>query len=388
MIKKAASVLAGATLTLSLLVVSPAQAREQQTGTVTMSAENPRVDYGDMVSLAGAVDPAAAQEVVSITDDGGNLLTQVTTDEAGTFSAALFPEHNTTVRAEWRDAVSDPVPLFVTPAIKARLDRVRLFADARVSGTVEPLLSGGDVIVKVFRSGRFLWKRRVPVTKGGFSTSFYVGKPGRYRAVAVTAHQDYEPARDETRSVSTRSPYLTTGSRGPYVKALEDRLRKLGYHLAGINREFDFRTADAVRAFNKVQGRPRSGSVDRSTWHALARPKIPRPRAAKPAFHIEVDQTKQVLYTVRRGRVHRILHVSTGAGNATRDGVFRVYRKLAGYSPNRLYYPSYFDGLRAIHGWPDVPTTNASHGCVRVPMWAAQWIYGLVDIGTEIRIYH
>jgi hypothetical protein len=66
----------------------------------------------------------------------------------------------------------------------------------------------------------------------------------------------------------------------------------------------------------------------------------------------------------------------------TRDGAFRVSAKTAGFSPNRLYYPSYFDQYRALHGWTEVPTYAASHGCVRIPYWNAQWVYGLADHGT------
>jgi lipoprotein-anchoring transpeptidase ErfK/SrfK len=83
-----------------------------------------------------------------------------------------------------------------------------------------------------------------------------------------------------------------------------------------------------------------------------------------------------------------IVHVSTGAGGATRDGVFNVHRKIAGYSPGRLYYPSYFDGNRAVHGWPEVPPTPASHGCVRVPYWVAKWIHGIMHYGMQVRVYH
>jgi lipoprotein-anchoring transpeptidase ErfK/SrfK len=58
-----------------------------------------------------------------------------------------------------------------------------------------------------------------------------------------------------------------------------------------------------------------------------------------------------------------------------------------GTSGGGLYYPTYFDGLRAIHGWSSVPTYNASHGCVRVPMWAAKWAFDTVELGDEIRVY-
>jgi N-acetylmuramoyl-L-alanine amidase len=137
-----------------------------------------------------------------------------------------------------------------------------------------------------------------------------------------------------------------------------------------------------------VQRMPRTFSVDARTWRALADPRLPHPRREWRGFHIEVDQTRQVLYTVEDGEVTNVLHVSTGAGGATHDGAFRVFRKIAGYSGGRLYYPSYFDGLRALHGWPEVPTYPASHGCVRIPYWNAQWVYGLANFGTRVVIYH
>jgi N-acetylmuramoyl-L-alanine amidase len=107
-------------------------------------------------------------------------------------------------------------------------------------------------------------------------------------------------------------------------------------------------------------------------------------------MHIEVDQTRQVLYVVRDGRIAHIVHVSTGGPGigTTRDGVWRVWLKFAGYSPKGLFMPAFFDGGRAIHGWPEVPPTPASHGCVRVPNWIAPWIYGQISVGSQVRVYH
>jgi lipoprotein-anchoring transpeptidase ErfK/SrfK len=108
-----------------------------------------------------------------------------------------------------------------------------------------------------------------------------------------------------------------------------------------------------------------------------------------PGFHIEVDQTRQVLALVRDGKAIAIIHVSTGKPSTpTYDGTFHVFSKLAGYTSEGLYYPSFFDAGRAIHGWPDVPTYAASHGCVRVPEWIAIWIFGLDPIGTTVVVYH
>jgi len=173
------------------------------------------------------------------------------------------------------------------------------------------------------------------------------------------------------------------------VRLLEGRLVDLDYRLVGTkDGRYDFRTADAVVAFHKVQRMDRTNAVSVATWRRLADPIQPHPRRDWQGFHFEVDQTKQVLYTVEDGDITNVLHVSTGAGGLTHDGAFRVRAKIAGFSPNRLYYPSYFDGYRALHGWPEVPTYAASHGCVRIPYWNALWVYGLADYGTPVVIYH
>jgi peptidoglycan hydrolase-like protein with peptidoglycan-binding domain len=186
----------------------------------------------------------------------------------------------------------------------------------------------------------------------------------------------------------TPLPRLEDGSRSVHVRLLERRLRDLGYRILGIDNRFDFRTGDAVLAFHKVQGMPLRKVVTAATWRALADPIRPKPRSRGEGFHVEIDQTRQVLYTVEDGEITNIIHTSTGREGATRDGVFTVHRKIAGYSPNRLWYPSYFDGLRAVHGWPEVPTYPASHGCSRVPNWTAIWLHDLMPVGTEVRIYH
>jgi hypothetical protein len=41
----------------------------------------------------------------------------------------------------------------------------------------------------------------------------------------------------------------------------------------------------------------------------------------------------------------------------------------------------------AVHGYPEVPPWPASHGCVRVPMWVAVRLYGLIAWGSAVDIY-
>jgi lipoprotein-anchoring transpeptidase ErfK/SrfK len=199
----------------------------------------------------------------------------------------------------------------------------------------------------------------------------------------------HEPAEEATQAKRVRRPPpLRATSNGKWVAALERRLRDLHYLVPKPNRGFDHRTGDAVLAFHKVNGMSRTENVSRATWNRLASPRVPKPRSKSDKVHIEIDQSKQVLYVVRQGAVDEIVHTSPGAGGATRDGVFKVHRKIAGFSPGRLYYPSYFDGLRAVHGWPDVPPTNASHGCSRVPYWTAKHLFDIMGYGMEVRVYH
>ena len=355
---------------------------------VTLRAARARVTFGQEVTLFGRIRPAAAGETVRLIDRSGQVWARAKTDADGRYSATVAPRRRTGFRARWRDRSSEWLVVRVRPFVRARLRNVKLFARARVRGVVRPDHGGSKVTVRLFRNGDIVRVRRVTLRGRRYSTRWRIRRPGSYKVKATFNDRDHLPGSDRSARRRTRLPRLGKGARGTYVKLLERRLARLGYFLRRINRAYDFRTADAVRAFHKVQGQRRRSTVSASTWRRLARPRRPRPRARSPRYHIEIDQTKQVLYTVRAGRVRRILHTSTGRGGITRDGVWHVFRKIAGYSPGRLYYPSYFDGLRAIHGWPVVPTSAASHGCARVPMWAAKWIFRRAPIGTEVRIYH
>jgi lipoprotein-anchoring transpeptidase ErfK/SrfK len=276
-----------------------------------------------------------------------------------------------------------------TVVLDVRLAPVRLFDEVVVRGETTPAHAYVQIEVVLIRSGRPTASRTVTTgAAGGFSATFRILDPGAYRARATVRTTGLEGTAVSDRDV-TPLPRLSSGSHGVYVELLERRLVELDYRLAApTDGRYDFRTADAVVAFHKVQRMPRSYSVDARTWRALADPRRPHPRRDWRGLHIEVDQTRQVLYTVENGEVTNVLHVSTGAGGATHDGAFRVFRKIAGYSGGRLYYPSYFDGLRALHGWPEVPTYPASHGCVRIPYWNAQWVFGMATFGTRVVIYH
>lgn len=357
---------------------------------VTLEASATKITIGDDVRLSGSISPASGRQTVEIRDDRDATVATATTGAAGGFSVTITPEGSRTYRALWNTAVSETVTVKVRAVVTARMTTVRLFDEVTVRGTVTPARPGRRVVVALVKSGRVVEERRVETgTAGGYTATLRVMEPGTYRARVSFETVDLLRGTAVTESDATPLPRLRSGSNGVYVELLERRLVELHYRLAGAkDAAYDHRTADAVVAFHKVQRLDRVFSVSTATWRALADPTVPRPRRDWRGFHFEVDQTRQVLYTVEDGEVTNILHVSTGAGGATRDGTFRVWRQLAGFSANRLYYPSYFDGLRALHGWTEVPTYAASHGCVRIPYWNAIWVYRLADYGTRVVVYH
>ena len=74
-------------------------------------------------------------------------------------------------------------------------------------------------------------------------------------------------------------------------------------------------------------------------------------------------------------------------GIVTPSGTFKVLRKTLETDPR--YLPLYiaFAERLAIHGYPNVPTYPASHGCVRTPLWDQDVLYPLIPVGTYVYIY-
>jgi lipoprotein-anchoring transpeptidase ErfK/SrfK len=373
---------------LGLLVTAlPASAAPQG---VTLSATPSTVLYGQRVQLTGAVSPPGGGQTVVIVDEAtGQPSGQAVTAPDGTFSLSFAPDRNVRVHAAWGGKVSNSADLGVHPTVSVAIQDVLLFGSARVSGEIQPPVDG-SVSITVFRGKAVSDQIEAPLAAGAFGAEVEVTHPGSYRVEALFLHQSYLPGTGASGTRETPLPHLKEGSRSVHVRLLEERLRELHYRVPGPNTRFDFRTADAVLAFRKVQGMSRIKTVTATVWRKLAAPRVPRPRARFPRAHIEVDQTRQVLYVVRDGKIAHIVHVSTGGPGigTTRDGVWRVWLKFTGYSPKGLFMPAFFDGGRAIHGWPEVPPTPASHGCVRVPNWIAPWIYGQIAVGSQVRIYH
>src|ERR1051325_8652263 len=74
----------------------------------------------------------------------------------------------------------------------------------------------------------------------------------------------------------------------------------------------------------------------------------------------------------------------------TPRGRFIVYEKASGweYGPlGALYFAKYISGGVAIHGSRNVPTQPETHGCIRVPAFAARKLSKLMPVGTIVLVY-
>jgi len=184
------------------------------------------------------------------------------------------------------------------------------------------------------------------------------------------------------------------------IKEAERRLQELGYWTGTVDGRLDPATQSALIAFQKWEGRPITGQLTIDELGAIRTSAAPQARESGYG-HVEVDLDRQVLLIVSETGSVRILQVSTGTGKSFIDegqtsvaytprGRFIVYDKTPGWETGKfrsMYYSNYISGGVAIHGYASVPNEPASHGCIRVPIFAARELSKLLPLGTIVLVY-
>lgn len=281
-------------------------------------------------------------------------------------------------------AVSNQVGLAVRPLLDTSFLGSGQIGRPLAFTVQERPAGAGRLTVKVWRGGRLLASRS---GSGRLRIRLGTGSATTYRVlVTVVPAQGYAAAR-RTLQQTVFLPDLRAGSRGASVLGLEQRLHELHFALGSPDGYYGIDTSDAVVAFQKLHGLPRTGTTDLRFWRALDRAGRPTPRHGGAGVHVEVSKELQVLFIVRNGEVSLIVPVSTGATGNTPLGTWHVYSRVPGYNAEEMYYSSFFVGAFAIHGYHSVPPYPASHGCVRIPIWVAKRVYSLIDYGTTVYIY-
>jgi peptidoglycan hydrolase-like protein with peptidoglycan-binding domain len=183
------------------------------------------------------------------------------------------------------------------------------------------------------------------------------------------------------------------------VREAERRLSELGYWTGPVDGRFDAATRSALIAFQKWEGRALTGRLTIEELEAMRGAVTPVPRDGNYA-HVEVDIDRQVLLIVDDNERVRVLQVSTGTDKPfvydgqtsiayTPRGRFVIYEKGVGWEDNLpgMYYANYISGGIAIHGSHNVPAQPASHGCIRIPLFAAREVSRTLKLGTIVLVY-
>jgi L,D-transpeptidase catalytic domain len=259
----------------------------------------------------------------------------------------------------------------------------------RVRGVLAPAVAGQAIELQVFRDGRRRSTRRTAVAPDGSFAIRLRARAGRLSLRARhPASAEIAEARAPRVTVGVAPAVLSPGARGPLVELVQRGLARLHYAVSrsGV---FDDATARAAMAYRKVNGFPRRFDAGRRViLRILAGKGAFRVRHPHAGRHVEADISRQVLALIDHGRVFRTYHMSSGRpGLPTVIGSFRVYLKTPGFNARGMLDSNYFIRGYAIHGYVDVPAFNASHGCLRIPIPDAAFVFGWLRIGDRVIVY-
>ncbi|HEX3519362.1 MAG TPA: L,D-transpeptidase, partial [Solirubrobacteraceae bacterium] len=263
-----------------------------------------------------------------------------------------------------------------------------------VRGILTPYVPGQTVTLTIFRDGRRVLSRTLavrPAKHGKGEARLLYASPhsglvsvrAQHPATAALAAARADPAK-----VRWYSATLLPGSRSPAVHLLQDELARLRYEVP-VGGVFDQATARAVLALRKTIGLERIEATDSLIFSRLQRGEGGyRVRFPQDGNHVEADLTKQVLVEVEHRRVRRILTMSSGKPSTpTVIGHFQVYSKTPGTNSEGMVDSNYFIRGYAIHGYAEVPSYAASHGCLRIPIPDAASVFAWVQVGYSVDVY-
>lgn len=191
---------------------------------------------------------------------------------------------------------------------------------------------------------------------------------------------------------------LEQGEASNLVSHLQVELAGIGFYRGAIDGSYGPQTAQAVMAFHKHLGLERSFDWQPEDWGHLERFE-PIPHAGTD--RVEVDLDRQVMYLHGASTQVAVIPISSANGELYRgrtgrlttartpEGEFTFQRHIPGTRVSylgALWKPWYFYGGYAIHGSSSVPAYPASHGCIRVPNWEADWLSTTLTVGMELSI--
>lgn len=215
---------------------------------------------------------------------------------------------------------------------------------------------------------------------------------------------------------------LQRGDTGERVKLVQQRLLELGFFEGKVTTGYYDRTKAAVIKFQSYNGLEQDGVVGEMTWNALfssdavsasATP-MPTPDPTDPPYFIEVDVTNQVtkIYKQDEQGEYTVLYKAFICSTGTRAypssiGTFTLTTRRALWATfpawgggTAQYWTKINDSI-AFHSVmyrnydpQDLVESSyknlgkrASHGCIRLTVPDAKWIYTNCGAGTQVWIH-
>ncbi len=124
---------------------------------------------------------------------------------------------------------------------------------------------------------------------------------------------------------------------------------------------------------------------------------LEQPKAPKDSGKvIAVDISRQTTYAYEDGKLVFWTRASTGKGDSTKEGEWKVYNKNPdqvmdgpGYYLPHVKWVLAYDGDYTLHGtyWHTKFGQPMSHGCTNLSEADAKWLYDWAPIGTPVVIY-
>ena len=248
--------------------------------------------------------------------------------------------------------------------------------------------------------------------KRGFPATGDVDQATWDKLVSMT----HQPTDDEIHNRLVAGPTIIgDGDSGDQVRALQARLKQIGWFSADVTGNYGDTTTTAVAGFQTKRGFPSTGDVDQRTWDRLVTmTRAPTddelhnrvsgnggsaagldPRCTT-GHALCIDKSTRSLRWVVNGSVLMALDVRFGSElTPTREGAFSVGYKSRDHV-SRLYdtpmpFAMFFSGGQAVHYSPDFAANGyngSSHGCVNVRNRAAiESLFDQVRIGDKVIVY-
>lgn len=202
---------------------------------------------------------------------------------------------------------------------------------------------------------------------------------------------------------------MSSGSGGRDVVRLQRRLSCLDYYYGGLDGEFGSGTARAVTDFQRRNDLPETGIADQATLTALFNENA---RKALKPYVLKVSVSDQRVYAYAPDRngeytdLVRTMKCSTGRkGTPTPMGTFtdtapgarwHYFKKFNCWAQYAFYIQGDIMFHSVLYNKKDGPVTQssvnhlgsrASHGCVRLSVEDAKWIWNNCPSNTTVTVY-